>query len=60
MTAAIPDAAKEKYARRKVALRRYGEPEEVAHMTVSLCLPAMSFVTGASIVVDGGMTIRHT
>jgi len=60
MTAVIPDAAKEKYARRKVALRRYGEPEEVAHMTVSLCLPAMSFVTGASIVVDGGMTIRHT
>lgn len=60
MTAGIPDAAKETYARRKVALRRYGEPEEVAHMTVSLCLPAMSFVTGASIVVDGGMTIRHT
>lgn len=60
MTAVIPDAAKEKYARRKVALRRYGEPEEVAHMTVSLCLPAMSYVTGASIVVDGGMTIRHT
>lgn len=60
MTAVIPDAAKETYARRKVALRRYGEPEEVAHMTVSLCLPAMSYVTGASIVVDGGMTIRHT
>lgn len=60
MTAVIPDAAKETYARRKVSLRRYGEPEEVAHMTVSLCLPAMSFVTGASIVVDGGMTIRHT
>lgn len=60
MTAAIPQAAKETYARRMVALRRYGEPEEVAHMTVSLCLPSMSFVTGASIVVDGGMTIRHT
>lgn len=60
MTAVIPEAAKEKYARRKVALRRYGEPEEVAHMTVSLCMPAMSYVTGASIVVDGGMTIRHT
>lgn len=60
MTAVIPDAAKETYARRHVALRRYGEPEEVAHMTVSLCMPAMSFVTGASIVVDGGMTIRHT
>lgn len=60
MTAVIPDAAKEKYARRKVALGRYGDPEEVAHMTVSLCLPAMSYVTGESVVVDGGMTIRHT
>ena len=60
MTVAIPSDMKSKYAQRHVALRRYGEPEEVAHMTVSLCMPAMSFVTGASIVVDGGMTIRHT
>lgn len=60
MTEAIPDEAKSKYARRRVALRRYAEPEEVAHMTLSLCLPAMSFVTGASIPVDGGVTIRHT
>lgn len=60
MTDAIPSDMKSKYAQRHVALRRYGEPEEVAHMTVSLCMPAMSFVTGASIVVDGGMTIRHT
>ena len=60
MTEAIPSEMKSKYAQRHVALRRYGEPEEVAQMTVSLCMPAMSFVTGASIVVDGGMTIRHT
>lgn len=60
MTEAIPTEMKSKYAQRNVALRRYGEPEEVAQMTVSLCMPAMSFVTGASIVVDGGMTIRHT
>lgn len=60
MTAAIPEAAKDEYARRKVPLRRYGEPEEVAQMTLSLVLPASSFVNGATIVVDGGMTIRHT
>ena len=35
-------------------------PEEVAQMTVSLCLPAASFLNGAVIPVDGGMTIRHT
>ena len=60
MTAGIDDAAKEIYAKRRVPLRRYGQPEEVAHMTVSLCMPASSFVNGAIIPVDGGMTIRHT
>lgn len=60
MTAGITDDAKESYARRKVPLRRYGDPEEVAHMTLSLCLPAASFTNGATVVVDGGMTVRHT
>ena len=60
MTALIPAADKETYARRRVPLRRYGEPEEVAHMTLSLCLPASGFVNGAIIPVDGGMSIRHT
>ena len=60
MTAAIPDDAKATYARRRVPLRRYGLPEEVAHMTLNLCLPSSSYVNGATIAVDGGMTIRHT
>jgi len=60
MTAAIPDDAKATYARRRVPLRRYGLPEEVAHMTLNLCLPSSSFVNGTTIAVDGGMTIRHT
>ena len=59
MTAFIPDDAKEAYAKRRVPLRRYGDPEEVAHMTLNLCLPSSSFVNGAIVVVDGGMTIRH-
>lgn len=60
MTSGIGDEAKETYAKRRVPLRRYGDPEEVAQMTVSLCLPAASFLNGASIPVDGGMSIRHT
>jgi 3-oxoacyl-[acyl-carrier protein] reductase len=60
MTQDIPDDAKETYARRRVPLRRYGIPEEVAQMTVNLCLPASSYVNGAIIPVDGGMSIRHT
>ena len=60
MTATIPAEDKERYARRRVPLRRYGLPEEVAQMTLSLVLPAASFTNGAVLVVDGGMTIRHT
>jgi len=59
MTAPIPEEAKTIFAKRRVALRRYGEPEEVAHATLSLCLPAASFITGAALVVDGGLTIRN-
>ena len=39
MTAPIPDDAKQKFARRRVPLRRYGEPEEVAQMVLNLALP---------------------
>jgi len=60
MTEAIPEEAKEKFARRRVPLRRYGDPEEVAQMTLSLCLPAMSYVTGTNIPVDGGLLIQNT
>ncbi len=59
MTAMIPDDAKTKFARRKVPLQRYGEPEEVAHATLSFALPAASFINGAVLVVDGGMTAKN-
>jgi 3-oxoacyl-[acyl-carrier protein] reductase len=59
MTARISDEHKAIYARRRTALGRYGSPEEVAHMTLSLCLPAASFLTGAIIPVDGGLMARN-
>lgn len=59
MTAAVPDEAKAEFARRRTALRRYGEPEEVAHVTLSLVLPAASYITGAIIPVDGGLMARN-
>ncbi len=59
MTARIPAEQRAKYVHRRVPLNRYADPEEVAQMTLSLCLPAASFLTGATIPVDGGLTIRN-
>jgi 3-oxoacyl-[acyl-carrier protein] reductase len=59
MTQAIPDEQKVLYARRRVALKRYAEPEEVAHGTLNFCLPSSSFMTGAALPVDGGLTIKN-
>ena len=59
MTHAVPDEHKTIFAKRRTALKRYGEPEEVAHMTLSLVLPAASYITGAVIPVDGGLMARN-
>ena len=59
MTAAIDEKDKETYARRRVGLKRYGEPEEVAHATLNLCLPSSSYINGVYLPVDGGLSIRR-
>lgn len=59
MTAEIRDDHKTIFAKRRVALRRYADPEEVAHGTLSLVLPASSFITGVALPIDGGLTIRN-
>ncbi|WP_309607069.1 SDR family oxidoreductase [Phenylobacterium sp.] len=59
MTEAIPQADKATFAKRRTALGRYGRPEEVAHITLSLCLPAASYITGVTIPVDGGLMARN-
>jgi NAD(P)-dependent dehydrogenase (short-subunit alcohol dehydrogenase family) len=43
---------------RIAALHRIGEPEEVAGAVVFLCSPAASLITGATLVIDGGWTVR--
>ena len=40
------------------ALGRVAQPAEMAQVTLFLCSDAASFITGAAIVADGGLTIR--
>ncbi len=59
MTAGIPDDDKAVFARRRTALGRYGDPEEVAHATLNFALPSSSYMTGCVLPVDGGLLIKN-
>ena len=59
MTSFASETDKTTFSHRRTALRRYGQPEEVAQVTLSLCLPAASYITGVVIPVDGGLMARN-
>lgn len=40
----------------QVPLKRFAEPEEMAHTTLFLCSDLNTYITGQNIVVDGGFT----
>ncbi len=42
----------------RTPLGRVGEPKEVSSMVAFLCLPAASYITGQTICVDGGITVK--
>ena len=50
-----PDILKERTA--TTPLRRIGEPDEIAGAVVFLSSDAGSFVTGETLVIDGGVTV---
>ena len=59
MTARIKEEHKQIFAKRRVPLARYAEPEEVAHGTLNFVLPASSYINGAVLPVDAGLTIKN-
>jgi len=56
MIAGLPAAERERFTR-QIALGRFGEPGEIAHVIRFLASPAASYVTGATLIVDGGLTM---
>ena len=62
MTAPTGEVSEEDYKNdiaEHYLLGRYGEPEEVAHTIIFLLSDAYSFITGVSIMVDGGVSLVH-
>lgn len=55
MTASVPDKVKDMIIK-QIALRRFGEPEEVSDTIAFLASDKSSFVTGAAIEVSGGQS----
>jgi 3-oxoacyl-[acyl-carrier protein] reductase len=56
MVAGIPEKGRAEFARRHVPAGRWGTADEIAYVIVSLTALEASFVNGAVIAVDGGMT----
>jgi 3-oxoacyl-[acyl-carrier protein] reductase len=43
-----------KQAREYIALKRYGHADEIADFVAYLASPGASYITGASLAIDGG------
>ena len=56
MTEALPPERKGDVMR-QIPAGRFGLSEEIAGVTAFLCSPASDYITGQTIVVDGGLTI---
>ena len=56
MMDAIPDELKAKYLE-QVPMHRFANPQEVANTVAALCSDDFSYLTGQTIVLDGGLSL---
>ncbi len=42
---------------KRYPLKRYGQPEDIAYAAIYLLSPASAWVTGTSVIVDGGLSL---
>ena len=56
MTAQIPEDLKAGMLK-EIPLGRFGAPEDIGNAVLFLCSEAASYITGQTLVVDGGMTM---
>ena len=54
MTAKIPEKIKESILN-NIPLKRYGKPEEVAYLVAFLASDLNTYITGQTILIDGGL-----
>jgi NAD(P)-dependent dehydrogenase (short-subunit alcohol dehydrogenase family) len=59
MTAAVKEKYDKLIADGFVPLGRWGQPEDIARAVVALCDGTLGYMTGESLILDGGMHIRR-
>ena len=59
MTAAVKEKYDNLIANGLVPLGRWGQPEDIAKAVVALCDGTLGYMTGESLILDGGMHIRR-
>lgn len=58
MTAAVKEKYDNLIAGGLVPMGRWGQPEDISRAVVALCDGTLGFMTGGSLILDGGMHIR--
>jgi 3-oxoacyl-[acyl-carrier protein] reductase len=54
----VPDPLKRKELIRRIPVGRFGQPEDVAYMTLFIASDYADFISGQQIIVDGGSTFK--